>query len=160
MAIKINTGKEEFELDFGDGIKESIYFNPHDDALGVKLCEFHKKVSERMSALEDVEIDDKGEAIVDNEYITPEIALKIEARKMCDKIIYEEVDNVFSSKISDIVFKHRSPLAKVNGVPFVLVLVDCLMPEIEARREKAKKESNAAIEKFVSKYKKNIKADE
>ena len=42
MAMKLSTGKVAFPIEFDNGAKETIYFNPNDPDLFVRFSNFEK----------------------------------------------------------------------------------------------------------------------
>ena len=53
MAMKLSTGKVAFPIEFDNGDKDCIYFNPNDPNLAVRFTEFQDKVNERLKEFED-----------------------------------------------------------------------------------------------------------
>lgn len=137
MAIKLDIGQEPFELDFGNKRKETIYFNPADPELAVRLYNLKDRLSERGKEVEkDVTLKPDG---------TPEKEDDLQAfSKMLD-IIYEEIDNAFRSEISKTVFKWCSPFALVKGKRFMIQFVEAISPEIDKRVKEARAEEEKII---------------
>lgn len=146
MAIKIDLGFEPFELDFSNGNKETIYFNPADPELGVRLYALKDRLDERIKTMEDIELKPDG---------TPEKEEDIKVFGKTINIVCEEIDNAFRSEISKTIFKWCSPFAIVNGKRFMVVFIEAIMPEIEKKIEKARKSEEDLINKdYLSKYSK------
>ena len=44
MAMKLSTGKIAFPIEFDNGDKDCIYFNPNDPNLSIRLKDFQDKL--------------------------------------------------------------------------------------------------------------------
>ena len=143
MAIKLNTGKKEFQLIFDDGIVEKIYFNPNDPDIAKRLSEFQGRIGEKLKALEDTKLTADG---------TPETIEMIEKYKQFRKSFDEEFDRAFNSNISETVFKYCSPFAIIDGDYYVVQFINGIKPEIEKHIKKATAEADKKIQKHIGKY--------
>lgn len=144
MAITLNTGREAFDIILDNGEEQetvTIYFNPNDPDLSIRMRDFQKKVDERSKDIEDVELDENGK---------PTDVSAIDNFEKIQKILFEELDKAFNSKISDKIFRQCSPFAITGGTYFVLQFIESITPEIEKRRKKA----NDRVQKTIDKYKK------
>lgn len=163
MAMKLSTGKEAFPIEFDNGDKDCIYFNPNDPDLGTRLLEAKDKISKRVEEMkfDDIELSNNGESIeVDtmedfmnlSHEQTELIAKKAENTSRIveetKKIIFEELNYAFNSDISSVVFKHCSPFAVVNGEYFIMQFLSAIIPEVQGKINK----SNAEVEKKMSKH--------
>lgn len=163
MAIKLSTGKVAFPIEFDNGDKDCIYFNPNDPDLATRLIAAKERISSRMESMkfEDFELDNSGEAVeVENleDYmdLTEEQMDVLNARaekitKVVNEsknIICEELNTAFESDVSSVVFKHCSPFAVVNGEYFIIQFLSAIIPEIQ----KDIKKSNAEVEKKMAKH--------
>ena len=137
--MKLSTGKIAFPIEFDNGDKDCIYFNPSDPNLSVRLKDFRGKVSERLKKFENIKIDNEGK---------PQNSELIEDFRNAQNIMCEELDVAFGSEISSIVFKHCSPFAIVNGNYFIIQFIEAIRPEIEKQIKKA----NADVEKKMAKH--------
>ena len=54
MAIKLNTGKVAFPIEFDNGDSVNIFFNPNDPDLFVRFSEFEKRMSEKIKDIDDI----------------------------------------------------------------------------------------------------------
>ena len=139
MAMKLSTGKVAFPIEFDNGDKECIYFNPSDPDLISRISNLQNKISNRIKTIEDVKLTAEGES---------------EDKSFADfiqnfqNILYEEIDQAFGGEVSAVVFKHCSPFAIVGGEYFIVQFVRAIIPEIRKRIEKA----NAAVEKNMAKH--------
>lgn len=143
--MKLSTGKVAFPIEFDNGDKDTIYFNPSDPNLFIRFAEFESKIRDRLKEVEDFELTENG--LPKNEEL-------IENFKLINNIICEELDTAFGNKISDVVFKHCSPLAIVGGEYFIVQFVEALRPEIEKQNKKAQAENQKKTAKHTAKYKK------
>lgn len=143
--MKLSTGRVEFPIEFDNGDKDSIWFNPTDPQLAIRLKDFSGRVSEKLKAYDDMEVTVDGQAKDDAD---------IEKFREMLNIIYEEIDKAFDSKIADVVFKHCSPLAIVDGDYFMLNFVNAITPEIEKHNKKAMQQAEKKMEKHLAKYSK------
>ena len=143
MAIKLNTGKKEFQLIFDGGIVEKIYFNPNDPDLAKRLSEFQERISKKLKSLEDTKLAADG---------TPETNEKIEKYKKFRESFDEEFDRAFNSNISETVFKYCSPFALIDGEDYVVQFINGIKPEIEKHIKKATAEADKKMQKHIGKY--------
>ena len=161
--MKLSTGKIAFPIEFDNGDKDCIYFNPNDPDLATRLMSARDKISARIECMkfDDFEITNAGEPIEvesleDFMNLTEEQAKAITekaektAKIVTDtkNIIFEELDSAFDSEVSAVVFKHCSPFAVVNGEYFIMQFLTAITPEIQ----KSINKSNAALEKKMSKH--------
>ena len=137
--MKLSTGKVAFPIEFDNGDKSVIYFNPSDPNLSIRLMDFQDKIMSRVKEIENMKLSIDG---------TPEEDSAIEHFRKFQNVLFEELDVAFGGEISKIVFKHCSPFAIINGEYFILQFVEAIKPEIE----KYIKKSNADIEKKMSKH--------
>ncbi len=141
--MKLSTGKVAFPIEFDNGDKQNIYFNPNDPNLSVRLNDFQDRVSERIKALDDVRLDAKG---------TPEDAEIIEEFRRIQNVLCEELDIAFGGEVSAVVFKHCSPFAIVNGDYFLMQFIEAIKPEIEKHIKKAGSAIEEKMKKHLDKY--------
>lgn len=146
--MKLNTGKVAFPIEFDNGDKDCIYFNPNDPNLAVRFTEFQDKVNERLKKFEDVDLTPDGE---------PEDFEFIEKFKKMQAVLFEELDKAFDSKVSEIVFKHCSPFAIVQGDYFIMHFIEAISPEIEKNIKKSNAEAEKRMAKHTAKYSKYMK---
>lgn len=148
MAMKLNTGKVEFPIEFDNGDKQSIYFNPNDPNLFVRLKNFENKLKDRAKELEDIELGADGQPK------NPQDIKILESFEKAQGVIFEEIDVAFGGEISAIVFKHCSPFAIVNGEYFIMQFVEAIKPEIERHIKKANSDIEKKMQKHIAKYQK------
>lgn len=143
--MKLSTGKIAFPIEFDNGDKENIYFNPNDPDLMVRMKNLQDKVSEKIKGLDDIELTNEG---------TPKELSQIESFEKMQNILKEELDYAFGGSISNVVFKHCSPFAIVDGDYFVVQFIEGITPEIEKHIKKANGEIEKKMQKHIGKYQK------
>lgn len=161
--MKLSTGKVAFPIEFDNGDKDCIYFNPNDPSLATKLMSAKDKISARIESLnfDDFELLNDGSAVdvknikdfmeLDEEQANKVIAEAERTAKVVEdtkEIIFEELNEAFGSDISSVVFKHCSPFAVVNGEYFIMQFLKAITPEIQKKINK----SNAEVEKMMAKH--------
>lgn len=145
MAMKLSTGKVAFPIEFDNGDKDCIYFNPNDPNLSIRLTDFQNKITARAKELEDMRLNADGK---------PEDNSVIEDFRKFQNVLFEELDIAFGGEISAVVFKHCSPFAIVGGDYFIMQFVEAIKPEIEKHIKKAKADVEKKMAKHIDKYKK------
>lgn len=167
MAIKLSTGKVAFSIEFDNGDKDNIYFNPNDPDLATRLIASKEKIQKRIEEMkvEDFELSNNGESVdvsnVENfsDLDDKEMSVMLEnAQKMAKiiedtkKIICEELNNAFDSDVSSVIFKYCSPFAVVNGNYFILNFLEAIAPEIKKYIDKSNADAQKKMGKHVNKY--------
>lgn len=167
MAIKLNTGREAFPIEFDNGDKDCIYFNPNDPDLAKRLLEAKDKISARIDKIniEKLDLANNGEAINIKDIEDFEKLSESEAMLLIEKaertakvieetktIIFEELNNTFNSDVSSVIFKHCSPFAVVNGEYFITQFLTAIAPEIQKRVKKSTADVQKKMSKHTAKY--------
>lgn len=143
--IRFDDGYKEFMLN--DDPDKVIRFDPADFAIINRFNEARKNIEKEIDALgDDVDVDNKGEPVDELEDVA-------EAISKVNKLIREQMDYIFDSPISDMVFGNKSPLAMVKGVPIFERFVAAAQSVIE----KEIKSEMKASEKRTSKYTSQVK---
>ena len=145
MAMKLSTGKVAFPIEFDNGDKDCIYFNPNDPSLSIRLTDFHDKITARLKELDDMRLNADG---------NPEDSSVIEDFRKFQNVLFEELNIAFGGEISAVVFKHCSPFAIVNGDYFLIQFIEAIKPEIEKHIKKANADVEKKMAKHLDKYKK------
>lgn len=143
--MKLNTGKVAFPIEFDNGDKQVIFFNPNDPDLMLRLRQFEEHIKEKANAFEDVELTEDG---------TPAQMSQIDSFEKLQNIIKEELDYAFGGAVSEVVFKHCSPFAIVDKEYFVVQFVEAIAPEIGKHIKKANADVQKRMAKHIDKYKK------
>ena len=141
--MKLSTGKLAFPIEFDNGDKQNIYFNPNDPDLAIRMKDFQAKVESRTKDLEDLRLKQDG---------TPEDVEAIEKFRQIRNILCEELDAAFNGEVSEVVFKHCSPFAIVNGDYFIMQFLAAIKPEIEKQVRKANSAVEQKMQKHIAQY--------
>lgn len=141
--MKLSTGKVAFPIEFDNGDKDCIYFNPSDPDFAIRISEFGYRIAEELKNIENIDLDEHG---------NPKNNLKIEEYKKTRLAICNEVDRVFGAGTSATVFKHCSPFAIIGDEYFVEHFVGTITPEIEERIIASKEKVKEKMKKHLSKY--------
>ena len=172
--MKLSTGKVGFPIEFDNGDKAVIYFNPNDRGIQERIQGFETSIEKRIKEidLEKYKSRFEGEAL-DFDIDNPEKLLEMSAEELkslqnrldavneiekeYNEAIKAELDVVFDSKISDVVFRYCEPFDTVivedeNGNTkrelYVMHFVHWLMIELK----KYGVENKSAMDKHLSKY--------
>ena len=143
MAMKLKTGLIPFPIEFDNGAKETIYFNPNDPDLFVRFSNFEKRVEDKLKGISDFDLSTDG---------TPKNEELLEKFESINKVICEELDVAFASNVSSVVFKYCSPFAIVGGDYFLIQFVKAIRPEIEKHNKKANADLQKKMAKHTAKY--------
>ncbi len=143
MAMKLSTGKIAFPIEFDNGDKQSIYFNPNDPNLSIRLKDFQAKVSQRIEKLKDIQLNADG---------SPNEIEMIEDFRKIQNVVFEELDVAFGGEISSVVFKHCSPFAIVDGKYFIIQFIEAIKPEITKHVRKANADIESKMRKLTEGY--------
>lgn len=143
--MKLSTGKVAFPIEFDNGDKQVIFFNPNDPDLMLRLRQFEEHIKEKANAFEDVELTEDG---------TPAQMSQIDSFEKLQNIIKEELDYAFGGAVSEVVFKYCSPFAIVDNEYFVVQFVEAIAPEIEKHIKKANADVERRMAKHIAKYEK------
>lgn len=141
--MKLHTGKIAFPIEFDNGDKQNIYFNPNDPDLSIRMKDFEGRMKQKTKELADIKLSADG---------TPEDVTLIERFRDVRNLLCEELDIAFGGDISEKVFKYCSPFAIVDGQYFILQFIEAVRPEIEKHIKKAKAEAESKMQKHVVKY--------
>lgn len=141
--MKLSTGKVAFTIEFDNGENGFIYFNPSDPDLMVRMRRLNDNVMSRVKGIEDLELTNDGKPVEES---------KIDAFDKKQSILKEELDKAFGGSVSDVVFKHCSPFAIVDGEYFVVQFIEAIMPEIEKHVEKSNADAEKRMAKHLEKY--------
>ena len=167
--MKLNVGKIAFPIEFDNGDKDVICFNPNDPDLASRLMNAKNKIDTKIKALnaEDFNFLNDGtvampENINDVNELSDEQREEVEKRaeqmtKLMDdtkNIIFEELDRAFDSDISSVVFKHCSPFAIIGGEYFITQFLNAIAPEIQKHIKKSNSDMEKKMSKHIGKYRK------
>jgi hypothetical protein len=139
--MKLKTGRIAFPIEFDNGDKEVIYFNPTDPEFMLRLKKLQSRLSEKAKQITDVELKADG---------TPVDSNNIELVDKLNQAVKDEIDVAFGSSVSDAIFKYVSPFGIVDGEFYVVLFFEAITPEIE-------KYVKEAVAKYPQKYEKHVK---
>ena len=111
-----------------------IKFNPSDMSILHRVEESLVNVEKEMKKYEDKKVDGKTE-------------------KKISEFICKQIDYIFNSKVSDVVFNGTSPLSTIKGVPYYVRFIEAVKPIIEEEILAERKASEEKIKKYTEKYK-------
>lgn len=163
MSMKLSVGKIAFPIEFDNGDKDVIYFNPNDPDLASRLMSAKDEIDAKISKMkaEDFGLLNDGSVEIPKNIEEIESLTEEQRTEMSKKaeqmtkllndtknIIFEEIDRAFDSEISKVVFKHCSPFAVVNGEYFIIQFLNAVAPEIQKHINK----SNSVLEDKMSKH--------
>mgnify|MGYP003304702570 CR=1 FL=1 len=143
--MKLSTGKVAFPIEFDNGDKQTVYFNPSDPDLMIRMKNFGEKLQEKIKGFDDVELNEEGK---------PTQISQIETFEKMQNILKEELDYAFGGSVSAVIFKHCSPFAIVGGEYFVVQFIQAVTPEIEKHIKKANVDVEKRMAKHIGKYSK------
>ena len=135
--MKLSTGKIAFPIAFDNGEKETIFFNPNDPNLAIRLNAAGEKIQEKINELPEPEENESAE---------------LEGYKKVQEIIYNELDDAFGGDISSKVFKYCSPFAIVDGEFFISQFMRAIIPEVTKEINKAQTNLQKKMQKHLEKY--------
>lgn len=152
--INFDDGLQRFTIN--NDSEKVITFNPADLGMLDRIVKGVKNIEEAAKSIDELSQEKRKKL----EQLNPEknkeeISVAWEtAEEMADitsnvdKVIKEQIDYIFGSPVSDIVFGTTSPMAPVKGVPFYERFIEAVIPEIE----KACNAERESSEKRISKY--------
>lgn len=174
--MKLSTGKVAFPIEFDNGDKAVIYFNPNDRGIQERIKGFEKSVEKRIKEIDLEKYKSRFEgASIDIDLNNPEKLLEMSADELKDlqskleavndieaeynQAVKDELDIVFGGKISDVAFRYCQPFDTVivedeNGNEkremYIMHFIHWLMIELK----KYGAENKSAMDKHLAKYSK------
>ena len=174
--MKLSTGKVAFPIEFDNGDKAVIYFNPNDRGIQERIKSFEASIENRIKEIDlekyksrfegnipeiDIDNPEKLLELSDDELKNLQSRLdavnEIEAEY--NKAIKDELDVVFGDKISGVAFRYCQPFDTVviedeNGNEkremYIMHFLHWLMVELK----KYGAENKSAMDKHLAKYSK------
>lgn len=141
--MKLSTGKVAIPIEFDNGDKDNIYFNPNDPDLILRMRKLEGNVSAKIKDLADVELKEDG---------TPVDKSLIDVFEKAQGILKDELDKAFGGAVSAVVFKHCSPFAIVEGNYFIFQFIETVLPVIEKHNAEASIAAKNRMAKHIAKY--------
>lgn len=175
--MKLSTGKVAFPIEFDNGDKAVIYFNPNDRAIQERINNFELTIEKKMKEIDFEKYKSKfeNENGFDVDINDPEKLLEMSSEDLkaarnrlevindisneYNEIFKKELDVVFDSPISDKVFKYCQPTDIVvvvdeNGNEkremYIMHFIHWFMIEMK----KYGAENKSAMDKHLEKYRK------
>lgn len=165
--MKLSAGKKvAFPVEFDNGDKDVIYFDPTDPDLGVRLINMGEELQTSLKSIgTDVALDNTGEMAIPktisdiHDMNEEEFEAMAKIAKTMAGVVQEAklsfmnaLDNAFNSSVSTVLFKHCSPFAVVGGTYYAEQVLNALMVEIQNYLEKEAKNINNSAQKHLKKY--------
>lgn len=174
--MKLSTGKVAFPIEFDNGDKAVIYFNPNDRGIQERIQGFEASVGKRIKEIDLEKYKSRFDGnITEIDLENPEKLLEMSADELKNlqsrldavneieaehnKAVKDELDVVFGSKISDVAFRYCQPFDTVivedeNGNEkremYIMHFLHWLLVELK----KYGAENKSAMEKHLAKYSK------
>lgn len=144
----IDDGLKEFMIN-GDK-NRVIRFNPADINLLERFDKAYKSIEEEQRRIEkDIELKTNGKPVEEQE----DYEQALEVIRRLNQFIKDQIDYIFDSEVSDVIFGNQSPMSTVKGRPFFERVFDAIQPILEKEITAERK----ASEKRISKYTGQIK---
>lgn len=141
ININLDEGLEEIMIN-GDE-NRIIKFNTGDYNLITRANEAEKNIVKKLEPLGDVKVNSDGTAEIES--LTNQLS-------EIDKAVKEEIDYIFNSKVSEVIFGNTSTLASNKGKFLVEIFFEAVMPVVINRIESEAKASDKRMSKHTDKY--------
>ena len=142
----LNLGEEYSEFTINGDETRVIKIDLNDYAIITRLNESYKRI-EDFANKNSADVNSDGTA-KDTLSETAEVIGNF------DKFIKEQIDYIFNSKVSDIVFGEKSPLSMVKGIPLYQRFLTALQPYMEEIVKRERKASEKRMDKYLKVIKK------
>ena len=172
--MKLSTGKVAFPIEFDNGDKAVIYFNPNDRGIQERIHGIEASIEKKIKQIDLEKYKSRFEGNVPEiDLDNPEKLLKLSADELSifqerldvvneleneyNKAVKDELDIVFGGKISDIAFRYCQPFDIVivedekgneKREMYIMHFIHWLMVELK----KYGAENKSAMDKHLSKY--------
>ena len=140
MNINIYDGFKEFTIN--NDSNKVIRFNPSDIGIIERINKAHNEIK-------DIKID-TNVALNNDGTPVSEIQSAADAVNKLSTTIKRQIDFIFDSPVSDVVFGNQSPISMVGGIPFYERFLNAVIPVIENEVKAEKKASEERISKYTS----------
>lgn len=138
--ISFNDGYKEFTINNDES--KVIRFNPSDFGILQRIKEAYDEIDKATDIDEDIKLNPDG-TVMENLGKTVKIVKGIE------DTIKNQVDHIFNSDISEMVFGKQSPLGMVKGVPLYERFLNAAIPFIKKEVETEMKASQKRMSKYT-----------
>lgn len=172
--MKLSTGKVAFPIEFDNGDKAVIYFNPNDRGIQERIQGFEASIEKRIKEIDLEKYKSRFEGnVTEIDLENPEKLLEMSSDELkalrgrldavneieaeYNNAVKDELDVVFGGKISDIVFRYCQPFDTVivedesgseKREMYIMHFIHWLMVELK----KYGAENKSAMDKHLSKY--------
>lgn len=171
--MKLSTGKVAFPIEFDNGDKTVIYFNPNDNGIQERIQGFEASVEKRAKEIDFEKYRDRLDKNITTDIGDIDSLLEMSTEEMnalqdkvgaarsieqeYNEIVREELDVVFGSKISDTVFKYCQPFDIViaedsKGNETREMYITHFMRWLAFELKKYGEKNKDAMDKHLSKY--------
>ena len=142
-------------LNFEDGFKEFsinndpnriIRFNPSDFSIIERIKTAYDEIDKATKIEDDIDLKADGTPV-------EELGKAAEIVKGINDTIKNQIDYIFNSPVSEMVFGKQSPLSMIKGVPLWERFMNAIAPVIQ----KEVKAEQLASQKRISKYTSQVK---
>lgn len=173
MAMKLSTGKVAFPIEFDNGDKDCIYFNPNDKDLREGFYNFQSRIEEQTKQIDFEKYKNRYENGFNfdiksaDDILSLDLAELNKLKEKCDVIaeidaeyqnaIKTEMDKVFKSEVSKVIFKYCQPLEIVvfeneNGEEEREIYIMYFVKQFAKELEKYGSKNSSAMNKYAEKY--------
>lgn len=140
----IDDGFKEFSIN--NDPNKVIRFNPADFGIIERINNAYKEIEKVQNEVPDIELNNDGSP-VDMLSNAAEVVSKV------SNTIKKQIDYIFDSPVSDVVFGNQSPLSMVKGVPYYERFLNAVVPIIEKEVKAEQEASRKRIEKYTKQVK-------
>jgi hypothetical protein len=140
----IDDGLKEFSIN--NDPNKVIRFNPADFGIIERINNAYKEIEKVQNEVPDIELNNDGSP-VDMLSNAAEVVSKV------SNTIKKQIDYIFDSPVSDVVFGNQSPLSMVKGVPYYERFLNAVVPIIEKEVKAEQEASRKRIEKYTKQVK-------
>lgn len=177
MAMKLSTGKVAFPIEFDNGDVQNIYFNPNDRGFINRVMDFENSIEKRTKQINidkyksqiedgikiDIDFEDVNAVQELNSEEMESLKNKMKAVLAIDaeyqNALKEELNAIFESDVSSVVFKYCEPLDAVivvddNGNETSEVFIMQFMRAFSEEIKKYQNKITPAMQKHIGKYSK------
>ena len=173
MAMKLSTGKVAFPIEFDNGDKDCIYFNPNDKDLIEGFYNFQSRIEEQTKQIDFEKYKSRYENGFNfdiksaDDILSLDLAELNKLKEKCDviaeidteyqNVIKTEIDKVFKSEVSKVIFKYCQPLEIVvfeneNGEEEREIYIMHFVKQFAKELEKYGSKNSSAMNKYAEKY--------
>lgn len=141
----IDDGFKSFMIN--DDPNKVIRFNPADFGIIERINTAYKEIQAVQNIAEDIDLNPDGSPVEMMESAANAVA-------KVSNTIKQQIDFIFDSPVSAVVFGNQSPLSMVKGKPFYERFLNIVKPEIVKSVEKEKEASQKRVQKYTKQVRK------